>query len=45
MSLREEGCEVVRWMEMSQDRVQSRTLVLAAIKLRVVLPQCLFSYL
>jgi hypothetical protein len=38
MDLREIGCEDGRWMELAQDRVQWRALVLAVLKLRVLLP-------
>jgi hypothetical protein len=37
--LREIGCEVGRWMELAQDRVQWWALVLAMLNLRVLLPE------
>jgi hypothetical protein len=37
--LRETACENVRWMELAQDRVQWRALVLAVLNLGVLLPQ------
>jgi hypothetical protein len=37
MDLREIGCEDGRWMELAQDRVQWRTVVLAVFNLRVLL--------
>jgi hypothetical protein len=39
MDLREMGCEDGRWMELAQDRVQWRALVLAVLNLRVLLPE------
>jgi hypothetical protein len=39
MDLRETGCEDGRWMELSQDCVQWRALVLAVLDLRVLLPE------
>jgi hypothetical protein len=39
MDLREIGCEDGRWMELAQDRVQLRDLVLAVLNLRVLLPE------
>jgi hypothetical protein len=33
----ETGCEDGRWMELAQDRVKQRDLVLAALNLRVLL--------
>jgi hypothetical protein len=39
MNLREIGCEGVRWMELAKDRVQTRSLVLAVLNLRVLLPE------
>jgi hypothetical protein len=39
MDLRETGCEDGRWMELAQDRVQGRVLVLAVLNLRVLLPE------
>jgi len=38
-------CEDGRWMELAQDRVQWWDLVLAALNLGVLLPQCLFKEL
>jgi hypothetical protein len=38
MSLRETGYEDGRWMELAQDLVQWRALVLAVLNLRVLLP-------
>jgi len=38
-NVRETSCEVVRWMELAQDRVQWRVLVLAVLNLWVLLPQ------
>jgi hypothetical protein len=42
MDLRGLGCEDGRWMELAQDHVQWRALVLAVFNLRVLLPnrQC-----
>jgi hypothetical protein len=37
MDLREMGCEEERWMELAQDRVQWRALVLAVLNLRILL--------
>jgi hypothetical protein len=39
MDLREIGCEDGRWMELAQDPVQWRALVLAVLNLRVLLPE------
>jgi hypothetical protein len=39
ISLWETGCEDGRWMELAQDRVQWRALVLAVLNLRVLLPE------
>jgi hypothetical protein len=39
MELREMGCEDGRWMDLAQDRVQWRPLVLAVLNLRVLLPE------
>jgi hypothetical protein len=39
MDLREMGCEDGRWMELAQDRVQWRALLLAVLNLRVLLPE------
>jgi hypothetical protein len=39
MDVREIGCEDGRWMELAQDRVQWRALVLAVLNLRVLLPE------
>jgi hypothetical protein len=41
MDLRETlvGCEDGRWMELAQDRIQWRALVLAVLNLRVLLPE------
>jgi hypothetical protein len=36
---RETGCEDGRWMELAQDRVQWRALVLALLNLRVLLQE------
>ena len=41
MDLREIGCEVGRWMELAQDRVQWQALVLAVLNLPVLLPELL----
>jgi hypothetical protein len=38
MDLKEMGCEDGRWMELAQDRIQWRSLVLAVFNLRVLLP-------
>jgi hypothetical protein len=38
MDLRETGCEDGRWMELAQDRVHWRALVLAVLNLGVLLP-------
>jgi hypothetical protein len=40
MDLMEIGCEDGRLVELAQDRVQWRTLVLAMLNLGVLLPQC-----
>jgi hypothetical protein len=45
MDLREIGCEDGRWMELAQDRVQWRALVLAVLKLLVLLPESWFSHI
>jgi hypothetical protein len=39
MGLREISYEDGRWMELAQDRVQWRALVLAVLNLRVLLPE------
>jgi hypothetical protein len=39
MDLRETGREEGRWMELAQDRVEWRALVLAVLNLRVLLPE------
>jgi len=39
MDLREIGCEDGRWVDLAQDRVQWRTLVLAMLNRRVLQPQ------
>jgi hypothetical protein len=39
MDPKESGREYGRWMELAQDRVQWRVLVLAALNLRVLLPE------
>jgi hypothetical protein len=39
ISVQEVSCEDGRWMELAQDRVQWRTVVLAALNLRVLLPE------
>jgi len=39
MDLKEIGCEVERWAEVSQNRVHWRPLVLAILDPRVLLPQ------
>jgi len=39
MDVREIGCEDGRWMELAQDRVQWRALVLAVLNLLVLLPE------
>jgi hypothetical protein len=39
MDLRETGCEEGRWMELAQDLVQWRALVLALLNLQVLLPE------
>jgi hypothetical protein len=45
VDLREIGCEDGRWMELSQDRVQWQTVVLAVLNLGVLLPKsCLINY-
>jgi hypothetical protein len=41
VDLRETGCEDGRLMELAQDRVQWRALVLAVLNLRVLLPESL----
>jgi hypothetical protein len=41
----ETGCEDGRWMELAQDRVQFRALVLSALNLRVLLPENYFRHL
>jgi hypothetical protein len=38
VGLRKTGCEDGRWMELAQDRVQWRALVLAVLNLLVLLP-------
>jgi hypothetical protein len=38
MELRETGCEDGRWMDLAQDRVKWRALVVAVLNLRVLLP-------
>jgi hypothetical protein len=37
MELRKMGCEDGKWMELAQDRIQWRALVLAVLNLRVLL--------
>jgi len=32
------GCDDMRWMEIAQDRVQTRTLVIGVLNLRILLP-------
>jgi hypothetical protein len=39
MYLRKAGCEDGKWVELAQDHVQWRALVLAVLKLRVLLPE------
>jgi hypothetical protein len=39
MDLKETGCENGKWIELAQDRVQWRALVLAVLNLRVLLPE------
>jgi hypothetical protein len=39
MDLRYVECEDERWMELVQDRVQCRTLVLAVLNLRILFPE------
>jgi hypothetical protein len=39
MDLRETGCEDVSWMELAEDRVQWRALVLVVLNLGVLLPE------
>jgi hypothetical protein len=39
MDLRETGCEDGKWLELVQDRVQWRALVLAVLNLRVLLTE------
>jgi hypothetical protein len=39
MVLRELGCEDGRWMELAQDRVHWRALVLPVLNVRVLLPE------
>jgi hypothetical protein len=39
MDLREIGCENGRWMELAQDRVQWRALIVAVLNLRDLLPE------
>jgi hypothetical protein len=39
MDLRETSREDGRWVELAEDRVQWRALVLAALNLRVLLPE------
>jgi hypothetical protein len=39
MELREMGCEDGRWMELAQDRVEWRALVLAMLNFCVLLPE------
>jgi hypothetical protein len=39
MDLEKMRCEDVRWMELAQDRVQWRALLLAVLNLRVLLPE------
>jgi hypothetical protein len=41
--LREMGCEDGRWMELAQDRVQWRALVLETLNLRVPLPDSQYT--
>jgi hypothetical protein len=40
MNLVEVGCEDGRWMELAQDCVQWRALLLAVLNLQVLLPEC-----
>jgi hypothetical protein len=40
MDFTDMGCEDGNWMELAQDRVQWRALVLAVLNLWVLLPQC-----
>ena len=39
MDVREIGCEVGRWMELAEDRVQWQALVLVVLNLLVLLPE------
>jgi hypothetical protein len=39
MDLREIGCADGRWMELAQDRVQWRALILAVLNIRDLLPK------
>jgi hypothetical protein len=43
MDLREIGFEDGRWMELAQDRVQWRALILAVLELGVPLPESLLA--
>jgi hypothetical protein len=43
MDPKESGREYGRWMELAQDRVQWRALVLAMLKHRVLLPEIWFN--
>jgi hypothetical protein len=45
MVVREVNYEDSMWMKLAQNRVQWRTLVLAVLNLRVLLPQCWFMCL
>jgi len=40
--LRGSGCENVRWIELAEDCVQWRALLLAVLNLQVLLSQCYF---
>jgi hypothetical protein len=40
MDLSEIGCEDGRWMELAEDHVQWRALVLTMLSFRVLLPHC-----
>jgi DNA polymerase III delta prime subunit len=40
MDLREIGCEDGRWLEVAEERIQWRALVLRMLELRVLLPHC-----
>jgi hypothetical protein len=45
MDLMELSCEDGRWMELVQDRVQWRALVLAVLSLQALLPENWFTIL